>query len=260
METDEYRMMYSLEQSYWWFLGKQHLVREHLKRHFSSPSNRKRILDIGSGTGIILKLLGEFGEAYGSEVSMQAIEFLKKRELSRVVRSDANEPLPFKDCSFSFVTCLDVLEHLDRDLDVLKEILRVCEEGGRVLVTVPAFMLFWSLHDVALHHKRRYTLKRLIHSTKHLNCKIVSASYYNVLFSLPILVTRKLKAFFSKQGHAQSDFFLNLPAFLNRAFAILFKVEISLLRLIRYPLGISLVLVLEKADEHAAEGKDQSEA
>src|SRR5512143_238479 len=104
METDEYRVMYRLEQSYWWFLGKQHLVRDQLRRLLPVPLAQQRILDIGSGTGIILKLLDGFGEAYGTDVSMEAIEFLKKRNLNRVVCADADSPLPFKDRSFSFIT------------------------------------------------------------------------------------------------------------------------------------------------------------
>jgi SAM-dependent methyltransferase len=256
MENEEYRIMYRLEQSYWWFLGKQHLVKDQLSRLLGGTNRQQRILDIGSGTGIVLKSLNDFGTAYGTDVSWEAIDFLKKRDLPRIVCADANRPLPFKDQSFSVVTCLDVLEHLDDDLDLLKEMLRVCHEGARILITVPAFYLFWSPHDVALHHRRRYTRKEILESIRRLNCNVLAVSYYNFLFSIPILVIRKGKALFSKKDHAQSDFFLNLPDIVNRVFAILFKAEISLLRFLRYPFGISLLLILEKAGGRKVEAKD----
>jgi SAM-dependent methyltransferase len=256
MENEEYRIMYHLEQSYWWFLGKQHLVKDQLCRLLGGTNRHRRILDIGSGTGIILRSLNDFGAAYGTDLSWEAIDFLKRRDLARIVRADANHPLPFKDHSFSVVTCLDVLEHLDHDLDLLEEMLRVCKVGALILITVPAFHLFWSPHDVALHHKRRYTRKEMLESVRHLNCKVLAVSYYNFFFSIPILFTRKVKSLFSKKDHAQSDFFLNLPRVLNRAFTLLFKAEISLLRFLRYPFGISLLLILEKVGSPDAEARD----
>ncbi len=255
MEHNEYRMMFCMEQSYWWFLGKQHLVREQLNALFCSVSEPKKILDIGSGTGIVLRVLDEFGEAYGTDVSLEAIRFLKSRDLNRVVCADADRPLPFKDHSFALITCLDVLEHLEHDSPLLKEMLRACHKGGHVLITVPAFMFLWSPHDVALHHKRRYTLKQMRQLLEPLGCRILVASYFNSLLSIPILITRKLKGLFSKNDHARSDFFLNLPSLLNRMFAFLFKLEISLLRVLRFPFGVSILVVLENSTNHAAEAK-----
>ncbi len=95
----------------------------------------------------------------------------------------------------------------------------------------------------------------MLESLGHLNCKILAASYFNFLFSIPILVMRKLKNHFSKKGHAQSDFFLNLPWVLNQVFAVLFKLEISLLRFLRYPFGISILVVLERSHDYATEAK-----
>lgn len=252
MEDAEYRVMFSLEQSYWWFLGKQHLIKGQLQKYLSTPQGNNRILDIGSGTGINLKLLGAYGEAYGTDVSREAIEFLRRRGLGRLVRADADRPLPFKDHSFSLITCLDVLEHLERDRGLLKEMLRVCREGGRILITVPAFMLFWSPHDVALHHKRRYTRRQILRSLRPLNCRVLMTSYFNCLLSIPILITRRVKGLLSNKGRAQSDFFLQLPPVLNRGLASLFKLEISLLRFLRYPFGISILVVLEKSSPPAA--------
>jgi ubiquinone/menaquinone biosynthesis C-methylase UbiE len=246
MERSEYGVMYRLEQSYWWFVGKQFLVREQVKPLLSNRGMGARILDIGSGTGIILKTLEEFGQAFGMEMSREAIQFLKKRNLKRVVCSDAEQVLPFKNESFSLVTCLDVLEHLDHDKELLAEMIRVCEEGGHVLVTVPAFNRLWSPHDSVLHHRRRYTRTRLLDQLSGLNGQVLKASYYNFILSLPILAVRKLRSLFCEKGKGQSDFFIDLPEGLNRSLSALYKLEILGLRILRYPYGVSLLVLLRK--------------
>ena len=246
MERSEYGVMYRLEESYWWFVGKQFLVREQVKPLLLNRGSGARILDIGSGTGIILKTLEEFGQAFGMEMSREAIQFLKKRKLKRVVCSDAEQVLPFKNDCFSLVTCLDVLEHLDHDKELLAEMIRVCEEGGHVLVTVPAFNRLWSPHDSVLHHRRRYTRTRLLDQLSGLNGQVLKASYYNFILSLPILAVRKLRSLFCEKGKGQSDFFIDLPEGLNRSLSALYKLEILGLRILRYPYGVSLLVLLRK--------------
>lgn len=246
MELSEYGVMYRLERSYWWFLGKQFLVKEQVGPLLSNRGREHRILDIGSGTGMILKILQEFGQTFGMEISQEAIQFLKKRNLKQIVCSNADQGLPFKDDSFSLVTCLDVLEHLDRDTALLAEMMRVCKEDGHVLVTVPAFNLFWSPHDSALHHRRRYTRTGLIHQVGVLNYRVIRALYYNFILCLPILAVRKVKTLFSQGREGQSDFFMDLPEGVNRFLTALYKLEILGLRMLRYPYGVSLLLLLRK--------------
>jgi len=248
MEKDEYRVMHHIEHSYWWFVGKQFLVKTILKAFSFDGSRHEKILDIGCGTGIILKVLESFGLAYGMELSWEAIRFLRQRDLNLIARSDANQSLPFKNNTFSAITCLDVLEHVDRDITLLKEMVRVCKPMGYIVVTVPAFDILWSPHDVALHHKRRYTRKQMLENISRLSCTVIKASYYNTILFLPILVVRKLKQFFSRNKHAQSDFFMTLPDWLNTAMTLLFAVEIYCLRFFSFPFGVSLLLVLQKLD------------
>jgi ubiquinone/menaquinone biosynthesis C-methylase UbiE len=246
MEKDEYTIMHDIEQTYWWFVGKQFLVKRTLERLFQDRRGGDRILDIGCGTGIILKLLENFGTSYGVELSRDAVQFLRNRGLNLIVQSDANRSIPFKDNTFSAITCLDVLEHLDNDLKLLKEMRRVCKQGGYVIVTVPAFGILWSSHDVALHHKRRYTRELILQKIRGLGYTVLKASYYNVSLFFPILVVRKLKLLFSSENHVRSDFFLPIPNGLNALLSSLFIFEIGCLRFVNFLFGVSLVLVLQK--------------
>jgi ubiquinone/menaquinone biosynthesis C-methylase UbiE len=248
MKTDEYAIMYRIEQTYWWFVGKRFLVKNTFKRLFTKGSKQNEILDIGCGTGIILKLLKSFGNAYGMELSEKAIRFLKQRDLNLVVRSDASKCIPFKTNSFSAITCLDVLEHLEEDGNLIGEMFRICKPGGYVIVTVPALESLWSPHDVALHHKRRYTKQQLLRRVSQFNWKIVQSSYYNTTLFLPIMAIRKLKTCLYSNKDTHSDFFIRLPAWLNTTLSLLFVSEIYCLKFLNFPFGVSLLLILQKCN------------
>jgi ubiquinone/menaquinone biosynthesis C-methylase UbiE len=248
MEKDEYRIMHDIEQTYWWFVGKQFLVRRILQRLPLNKRRQDRILDIGCGTGIILKLLENFGVSYGAECSPEAIQFLRHRGLNLIVRSDVDQSVPFKDNTFSAITCLDVLEHLDNDFKLLKEMGRVCKPGGHVILTVPAFEILWSSHDIALRHKRRYTRKAMLERTGGLGYRVMKASYYNTILFLPVLIVRKLRGFSGSKKHARSDFFLPIPNWLNTLLSSLFVFEICCLRFLNFFFGVSLLFVLQKSN------------
>ena len=67
-------------------------------------------------------------------------------ELALAVQSDAVR-LPFSESSFDAAFILDVLEHIDEDETVLREIRRVLRPGGSLLITVPAFMFLYGRQD-----------------------------------------------------------------------------------------------------------------
>lgn len=246
MENDEYKISYDLEESYWWFVGKQFLMRDNLKKLAFNRGKNEKILDIGCGTGIVLKILEKFGTAVGMEISREAIHFLRKRGLKLIACSDANQSIPFKSDTFSTITCLDVLEHLDNDFSLLREAGRVCKPGGHIFLTVPAFNILWGVHDEALHHKRRYTLKQILKKIDPLDFIVIKASYYNICFFPLIFACRKINRFLSRKKYAQSDFFLPLPQWFNNILILFYTVELKLLRSFRFPFGVSLLLILQK--------------
>ena len=246
MENDEYKIMYDLEKSYWWFVGKQFLIKNYLKRLGLDRLKQAKILDIGCGTGIILKILEEFGTAYGIDLSSEAIGFLRQRDLNFVACADAGQPLPFRNNVFSAITCLDVLEHLDNDLGLLEEMVRICKPEGYIIITLPAFDILWSIHDEALHHKRRYTLKQILAYVSRLNCRVIKASYFNTILFLPILIVRKLKSLLPHKKELESDFFIPMPGWINSLLKSLFISEIFFSKSLSLPFGVSLLLIIKK--------------
>ena len=245
MEASEYKIMYDIESTYWWFRGKQFLIDMLLSNHLKEDRSN-RALDIGAGTGFTLELLQRYGTAYGVELSTVAIHMLRQRGLNFIVRSDADEPIPFKSDAFSAVTCLDVLEHLENDSGLLEEMVRVCKPGGIIFITVPAMPFLWSRHDEALHHKRRYIKKQLLNQIAPFKCSVIKVSYFNASLFAPIAAVRKLKSYWKEDKEAKSDFFMPLPGWVNRVLSFLYTTELKFLRIANFPFGVSIMLIVQK--------------
>jgi ubiquinone/menaquinone biosynthesis C-methylase UbiE len=85
-----------------------------------------RVLDVGSGTGIINEFIKPL------VLTDSSLEMLKKAKGQRVC-CDARF-LPFKDKSFNAVTCITVLQDIIDKQKVVKELERV--SNGEIIITV----------------------------------------------------------------------------------------------------------------------------
>ena len=79
----------------------------------------------------------------------------------------------------SLICMLDVLEHIEEDIKSLQKINELLFDGGKLLITVPAYNFLWNNHDEQCHHKRRYTRKELKVKAKNAGFKIIYSTYFN---------------------------------------------------------------------------------
>ena len=63
-------------------------------------------------------------------------------------------PYPFKDCSFALIEADHVLEHLYDVISVMKELHRILEPGGKLIIRVPHFTRGFTNPD----HKRGFDI------------------------------------------------------------------------------------------------------
>jgi ubiquinone/menaquinone biosynthesis C-methylase UbiE len=100
-----------------------------------------RILDVGCGIGYGLNLLSiKAGEVVGVDVDAKAIDYctahvLKKNPKLKELRHYDGYHLPYEDRAFDVVTCIDVIEHVERYDAFIDELLRVA--GKRVVFGTP---------------------------------------------------------------------------------------------------------------------------
>lgn len=64
--------------------------------------------------------------------------------------------LPFPDRSFNLVCAFDIVEHVEDDRLVLRELARVLADDGRLVLSLPLFAARWTPFDAMCGHVRRY--------------------------------------------------------------------------------------------------------
>jgi len=106
----------------------------------------ERALDVGCGVGQVVARLTEAGyEAYGVDVSEPNIE--RARKFSERCRLYDGKKLPFPDQHFASVGALNVLEHVEEPEAFIKEIVRVTQTGGRIVLSSPNFLRVFGFRD-----------------------------------------------------------------------------------------------------------------
>lgn len=115
-------------------------------RESSGESRGLRVLDVGCGVGQVVARLTEAGfEAYGVDVSKPNIE--RAAKVSPRCQLYDGKTLPFPDGHFASVGALNVLEHVDEPEAFIREIVRVVEPGGRIVLSSPNFFRVFGFRD-----------------------------------------------------------------------------------------------------------------
>lgn len=241
-----YEVIRNAEDTHFWFLARGELLGKFIK-HFVSPIKKPGFLEIGCGTGVILKLLEELGyEVTGLDVNAKALQFAGQKSEAKLIRSSI---FSFKtEKRFAAVGAFDVAEHLSDDGDFLKRCYDLLIPGGTLFLTVPAGRWLWSAIDDYSGHKRRYEPSELIGKVKKAGFSLKFWNYWNVLplpffLSDRMLVTRKV----NQNVIAR---YLKIPhPLINKTMELLLRLENKFMFRVRYPAGASLVLCADKPDK-----------
>lgn len=239
MQTAEFEKMRALGGTHWWFLGRKHLLRALLG---SSVGPKPLILDAGCGTGLAEDVLSGLGDVIGMDIAPEALWDRGTTSPESLCGASISSA-PFPDRTFDLVVALDVLEHIEDDATVMRELYRVCKPGGRLLLTVPAYDWLHSAHDEALGHYRRYSTHRIGRLMREAGFRPVKLSYC-VTAPLPAAVAFRLarRLFGSRGGTDLSE----VPRPLNSILTAIMRVEAALLRRVNLPFGLSVVAIGKK--------------
>lgn len=94
------------------------------------------ILDIGSGTGLLLDFLSSSIEnILCCDLSFKMLLEGKKRHPKAIFICADSDHLPFRKSSFNLTTCISVVQNLPEPFQTIKESFRILKEGGRLLLT-----------------------------------------------------------------------------------------------------------------------------
>jgi SAM-dependent methyltransferase len=119
-----------------------------------------RILDVGCGDGLFFARLREFGEVSGIEADPTLISPDSPHRNRIRIGTFGREFVP--PVRYNLILMLDVLEHADDPLAMLRRARESLEANGLVVITVPALPQLWTSHDELNQHQKRYTKRDLL--------------------------------------------------------------------------------------------------
>lgn len=123
----------------------------------NAPAGAVRWLDFGAGEGQFAHPLVQAGHSVVAvEVDRHLVQALRAKGV------DTCEDIALiPDASIDYIYSLNVLEHIEGDVEILAALRRKVKPGGLMFIYVPAFQCLYSEMDQLVGHYRRYTRQSL---------------------------------------------------------------------------------------------------
>jgi SAM-dependent methyltransferase len=247
--AEGFELLYHAEEGHFWFTSRNRVI-QHLFAKFTGADRAAEVLEIGCGTGFVLKGLSEKFPKYrlqGSEIHLAGITFAQKR-LPQVefIQLDATR-MPFEN-AFDAIGAFDVLEHIEQDETVMQQVGLALKSGGYFYISVPQYQWMWSVTDDVAYHKRRYHRAELRQKLARAGFEVLYMSSF-VFTLFPFMALSRLlnqkKQSQASESKANSEIAIN--PLLNSIFKIAMKIDEWLIKDgISLPFGGSLIAVARK--------------
>ncbi len=224
---------------HWYYLAKGRALTT-----FLGDVKTSEVLDVGAGSGIFSRRILDAG------IAEKAVCVDPGYNRERTDRYNG-KPIAFvhqvEAVPQSLILMMDVLEHVDDDVALLKAYGDLMPDDGQVLITVPAFQFLWSGHDVFLEHRRRYTIGTIEEVVRKAGLEPVKSRYFFGLLFPAVALIRLVKGVFYKQGtmKAKSEMAV-APDWLNKALIFVHDLERPTLFKINRLAGLSVFCLCRK--------------
>jgi len=149
------------------------------------PYIGRDILEIGSGIGNMTKYFVGHGRVTASDISPFCL-----RELQRTFSENDRVKVRTLDISrnsypeieiYDTIVCLNVLEHIQDDVEALRNMHKLLRPGGRLLLYVPANPRLYCEIDRGVGHHRRYLMDELTGKMSKAGFKVSHSRHHNIL-------------------------------------------------------------------------------
>lgn len=243
-EAGFFASLAELEAGNFWFESRNRLLTWALSRYFP---NTETFFEIGCGTGFVLSgIQREFRDIklLGSDIFTEGFAYAKERTPEATFFQMDARNIPFEN-EFDVIGAFDVLEHIEEDEAVLKQMYQACKHRGGIILTVPQHAFLWSYVDEYSCHVRRYHVRELKTKVERAGFKVLrTTSFVSTL--LPLMIISRLK---KQQPDSEFDptSELRISGLMNTILERILDLERSMIRLgLSFPAGGSLLLIARK--------------
>jgi len=210
------------------------------------------IIDVGGGSGNNVNAFEKAGyDAALFEPTLTGVICAKKRGVKNIVCGIFDETTIEQE-SVPIIGLFDVLEHIEKDDEFLRNMHPLLKDGGNIIATVPAHMWLWSEKDDGSDHHRRYTLQQLSELFKNNGYIVTYATYFFSLLMPVQYITRVLPYKLLRKKHKLSKSNSNKfekehnPFASNLLLKMLKPEQRCISKLKRIPFGSSVLLIAKK--------------
>ncbi|MEM9937926.1 MAG: class I SAM-dependent methyltransferase [Pseudomonadota bacterium] len=240
MDLKEENALNGIPEEHWYYVSKGRAL-----TNMVDAKHMPKVLDVGAGSGVFPKAFiadgfcdtaicvdPNYSDAWLQDNQHPSIEFVRG-----VDHVDAD-----------LVTMIDVLEHVDDDVELLSLYADKAAPGTTFLLSVPAFQYLWSSHDEYLDHRRRYTLKMLRNTAERSGLEPVKMRYFFGALFPAAAASRIADRLLSRGKEAKASAMGSVPGPLNKALIGIHDIE----RMVMMPwnklFGVSAFCVAVKPD------------
>lgn len=244
-----------MQEQHFWYRGRHRFIIGALDRQLQRELPEMSAIDLGGGVGGWMRDLARdrpqmFGRLALADSSVLALTRAKTVLPTHVERFQIDLMRLEMREEWDVAFMLDVIEHLPDDLDAILQAKESLKPGGRLLITAPAFPVFWSYNDDLAHHLRRYRRSDFSRLAKSAGLKLLDARYF-MFFLSPLYFLSRIKPGFARLSPAEQSAVIKkqheVPRDIaNAALAVIFNFETPLGHWAKFPWGTSILGVFAK--------------
>jgi SAM-dependent methyltransferase len=158
-----------------------------------SPYLKGSILEVGAGTGNLSQFMPSESGLFLSDLDEGLVDRLKrdfahqdKVQCDRLDIASPSDTQRWLDAHglVQSVVCMNVMEHIQDDLQVLRNLKSLLPSGGHAVVLVPQFQWLYGSYDEMVGHVQRYSKKDLQQKASSQGFEVLTMLDFNAM-SIP---------------------------------------------------------------------------
>jgi SAM-dependent methyltransferase len=159
-------------------VNRNNFIEKLIRRSFglNNTTTPHNLLEIGAGKG---EFINRFKHTPHIKTAIVEPDMQYFNELSK--SHQGYESINSISEKIDYAYAIDVMEHIENDTEVLKELYAKLADGGKLLIYVPARMELYSQFDRNIGHFRRYTKSELNSKVREAGFTIETSTYHEIL-------------------------------------------------------------------------------